>query len=79
MRMHIVVEDNLVAELDRRVGPRGRTAFVVAALRRALDDERRWDGIASAVGAIDDEGHDWDADPAEWVHQQRRADDRRVG
>ncbi len=79
MRMHIVVDDDLVAELDARVGPRGRTAFVVAALRRALDDDRRWDAIEAAAGSIDDTGHDWDADPAAWVHEQRRADDRRVG
>lgn len=79
MRMHIVVDDDLVAELDERVGPRGRTAFVVTAVRRALDDERRWDGIRSAVGSIEDGGHDWDADAAEWVHRQRFADDDRVG
>jgi hypothetical protein len=25
------------------------------------------------------ERHEWDDDPAEWVHQQRRADVRRAG
>ena len=30
-------------------------------------------------GSIPDSGHDWDDDPAKWVHDQRRADPRRVG
>lgn len=79
MRVHIVMEDRLVAEIDGRAGARGRTAYIVEALRRALDEERRWDGIASAIGVIGDNGHDWDADPAEWVREQRAFDTQRVG
>lgn len=79
MRVHIVMDDRMVAEIDGRAGARGRTAYIVEALRRTLDDEHRWDGIASAIGVIDDEGHDWDADPAEWVREQRAADARRLG
>ena len=79
MRMHIVLDDELVAQLDRRVGPRRRSAFVTEAIRRALDDERRWDLIESAIGSISATGHEWDEDPAAWVRAQRRADDRRVG
>ena len=79
MRLHISLEDELVAELDRRVGKRRRSAFIARVLRRTLDDERRWDEILASIGAIEDEGHDWDEDPAEWVHSQRHADPRRVG
>jgi len=43
------------------------------------DEERRRAELVEALGSIEDTGHDWDADPAEWVRQQRRADDRRVG
>ena len=50
-----------------------------AALQRALDDERRWHAIAGAVGAIEEGGHDWEADPAAWVRDQRRADPGRAG
>lgn len=32
-----------------------------------------------AFGTIADSGHEWDDDPAAWVHAQRRADERRVG
>jgi len=77
--LHISVDDELVADLDRRVGPRQRSAFIVAALRQALTDEQRWDAIESALGAIDDSGHEWDDDPGRWVRAQRQADQRRVG
>ena len=79
MRMHIELDDELVAKLDALAGPRGRSAFVRAALERAVRQELRWASVEAAAGAIDDEGHDWDEDPAAWVRDQRRADDRRAG
>jgi Arc/MetJ family transcription regulator len=79
MRLHISLDDELVAELDKRVGKRRRSAFIARVLRRTLDDERRWDDILASIGTIDDEGHDWDRDPAAWVREQRRGDPRRVG
>lgn len=66
-------------ELDRRVGPRGRSAFVARAVEHALDDERRWEMIDSAIGSVAEEDHEWDADPAAWIRAQRRSDERRVG
>jgi metal-responsive CopG/Arc/MetJ family transcriptional regulator len=78
MRVHISLDDDLVAALDRRVGARRRSAFIAAAVERALDDEHRWELIESALGTIGD-GHEWDEDPATWVHTQRHADGRRVG
>lgn len=68
-----------MAELDRRVGKRGRSAFIARLLRLTLDDERRWDRIESALGSLPDSGHEWDEDPAAWVREQRFADPRRVG
>ena len=79
MRLHIALDDELVAELDRRVGPRRRSAFIAELVRRGLEDERRWDDIEAALGAISDVGHDWDDDPAQWVRAQRRGDARRTG
>ena len=78
MRLHITVDDELVAELDQRAGSRRRSAFIAELIRRGLDDERRWDDIEAALGAIPDEGHEWDDDPGEWVRHQR-ADQRRIG
>ncbi len=43
-----------------------------------LEDERRWELIESAIGTISDEGHEWDADPADWVSRQRRSEGARA-
>lgn len=79
VRLHINLEDELVRELDGRVGPRQRSSFVANAVRAALDDERRWELIDGAIGTVEDTGHEWDADPAAWVAAQRHADPQRVG
>ncbi|MDQ3823437.1 MAG: hypothetical protein M3321_09380 [Actinomycetota bacterium] len=79
MRVHITLADDVVEALDRRVGPRRRSAFIAEAVRAALESDRRWELIESAIGSVPDGGHEWDADPAAWVRAQRFADDRRVG
>jgi hypothetical protein len=73
------LEEELVRQLDRRVGRRRRSAFIAESVRRALDDERRWEDIEAALGSIPDTGHEWDRDPATWVRKQRRSDARRIG
>jgi hypothetical protein len=79
MRLHIALADDLVAELDRRVGRRRRSAFIAKLIEHGLEDERRWDDIESSLGQIDDAGHEWDADPAAWVRAGRHGDRRRAG
>jgi metal-responsive CopG/Arc/MetJ family transcriptional regulator len=79
MRLHITLQDKLVRELDRRVGPRRRSSFIAHAVETALDDEHRWDLIESSLGSIEANGHEWDDDSASWVREQRRVDERRVG
>jgi hypothetical protein len=79
MRLHIELADTLVAMIDEVSGPRGRSAFVRQAVERALENERAWQLIESAAGSIDDTGHEWDADPGQWVRAQRRADPERTG
>jgi hypothetical protein len=79
MRLHISLDDDLVAELDQRVGRRRRSAFIAEMLRRVLDDERRWHDIEAAVAALPDSGHEWDSDPSSWVRASRRSDPRSVG
>jgi predicted transcriptional regulator len=79
MRMHIELDDDLVAKVDELAGPRGRSAFVRAAIQQAVRQEVRWADIEAAAGAIDDDSHDWDPDPAEWVRAQRHSDARRAG
>jgi predicted transcriptional regulator len=79
MRMHIELDDRLVEQVDQLAGPRGRSAFVRAAIEQAVRQEQRWRKLEAAAGAISDQGHDWDADPADWVRGQRHADPRRAG
>jgi metal-responsive CopG/Arc/MetJ family transcriptional regulator len=79
MRVHITLSEEDVRRLDARVGARRRSRFISEAVRRALDDEQRWESLESAIGALASEPHDWDQDPAAWVRSQRRSDDRRVG
>ena len=78
MRLHITLDDATVHALDARVGARQRSAFITAAVRRALEDDQRWQSLQARIGAVTESVHDWDADPAEWVRSQRR-DDRRTG
>lgn len=79
MRVHISLDDSLVAQLDQRVGVRRRSAFIAEIVRRALEDERRWDDIEAGLGALAGSEHEWDADPAGWVRAQRFGDPSRVG
>lgn len=79
MRMHIVLDEAIVAELDRRAGRGRRSAFIAELIRRGLEDERRWEEIEAALGGLADAGHDWDDDVAGWVRQQRQGDTRRTG
>jgi hypothetical protein len=79
MRVHVYLDDDLVAAIDKRVGERGRSGFIAESVREALENEERWALIRSAMGSIKDAGHDWDDDPAAWVRAQRRGDRRRVG
>ena len=53
--------------------------FISETVRRALEDERRWDDIEAGLGALAGREHEWDRDPAGWVAAQRRVDPARVG
>jgi Arc/MetJ family transcription regulator len=79
MRMHIELDDDLVAQVDRLAGSRGRSAFVRSAIQTALRQANRRSHLEAAAGSIPDHGHAWDDDPGGWVRQQRHADARRAG
>jgi len=71
MRVHILLDDDLVAEIDRRAGARKRSDFIARVVRNAIDDENRWDEIEAGLGVLADGDHEWDADAASWVRRQR--------
>lgn len=77
MRLHIQLDDELVAAPDRRVDPRSRSAVIAELIRRGLDEECQWGDIEASLGTIPDTGHEWDEDPARWVRAQRSGDSRR--
>lgn len=79
MRMHIELDDELVAQVDELAGPRGRSDFVRDALRCAVELHSRRRSLEAAAGSISNHRHEWDDDPAGWVRAQRGGDDRRVG
>jgi metal-responsive CopG/Arc/MetJ family transcriptional regulator len=79
MRVHISLDDDLVRQLDRRVGARHRSTFISQTIRHALEEERLWENIEAGLGALAETEHDWDADPAAWVTAQRTSDAGRVG
>jgi metal-responsive CopG/Arc/MetJ family transcriptional regulator len=79
MRLHISLDDDVVAQLDLRVGRRRRSAFIGETVRRALEDERRWEDIEAGLGALAGHEREWDDDPAAWVRAQRFSDPSRVG
>jgi len=74
MLVHVQLDDDLIADLDRRAGPQQRSEYIAGLIRRSLDDERRWDEIEASLGSIVDSGHAWDEDPAAWVRAQRQQD-----
>lgn len=73
------LDEDVLRALDELVGPRERSPFIAKAVQRAVEQERRWRALKRAAGSISDTGHEWDEDPAAWVHAQRRSDPRRVG
>jgi metal-responsive CopG/Arc/MetJ family transcriptional regulator len=79
MRVHISLDDDLVERLDERVGVRRRSAFISETVRRALEDEQRWQDIEAGLGALSQTEHEWDEDPAGWVAVGRSDDPSRVG
>lgn len=79
MRLHITLDDQLVAELDRLAGPGKRSAFITASVTKALDDARRWEEILESVGSLPEGAGEWGEDPEGWVERERRSDSRRVG
>jgi Arc/MetJ family transcription regulator len=79
MRLHIDLNEDLVSQVDKIAGPRGRSSFIRDAIESALMHHRQRELLRSARGSIKDRGHEWDGDLAAWVRDQRRADRRKVG
>ncbi len=76
-RAHVVLPDELLAELDEVVGPRGRSEYIAEALREKLLRERQHRALIASAGILADEDiPEWETSEAviEWVSRGRRDD-----
>jgi metal-responsive CopG/Arc/MetJ family transcriptional regulator len=81
IRTHIVMPKDLVDEVDRRVGPRQRSAFVVEAVEEKLRQVRRLEIARKAAGSLAEveiPGWETTASTVAWVRRLRAADARRL-
>lgn len=56
-RAHIVIPEELAAEIDQVAGKRGRSQFLVEAARREISRHRMTRAISQAAGSWKDEDH----------------------
>jgi hypothetical protein len=75
MRVHVVMPDELVAEIDARVGKRGRSRFASEAIAEKLRRERMlqaFDEAAGSLADVDIPGWETPESTVEWVRAMRR-------
>lgn len=81
MRAHIIIPDELVAEVDALVGPRKRSQFFAEAAADRLRRERLMAAAAAAAGSlvdVDIPGWETPESTYEWVRARRRASTARL-
>ncbi len=74
-RAHVVLPEDLLADVDALVGPRGRSAFLAEVIREAVNRRRLLDFLSSPEPIWKDEDHPELADgAAAWVREMRDED-----
>jgi hypothetical protein len=77
-RTHIVISDQLATEIDRVVGKRGRSSFLVQAAERELLRLRQIKALETAAGTWKDKDHpELKEGSGTWVKKIRRENERR--
>ena len=77
-RTHIVIPEQLAAQIDRVVGRRGRSRFLAQAAEKELMRLRQLKALKTVAGAWKDENHPELKDgAAAWVAKLRTADESR--
>jgi Arc/MetJ-type ribon-helix-helix transcriptional regulator len=77
-RTHIIISEQLAAQIDRLVGKRGRSSFLARAAEKELMRLRQINALKAAIGAWKDEGHpELARGAAAWVAKLRRQDEKR--
>ena len=75
IRTHVVLPKELVEAVDRLVGPRKRSAFLVRAVDEKIGRERLGRALATTAGFLAEETHpEWETPEqvSAWVHELRR-------
>lgn len=74
-RANVVLPDDLLAQVDALVGPRGRSAFLTEVVREAVNRRRLLEFLSSKEPIWKDEDHPELAGGAEaWVRKMRDED-----
>lgn len=77
-RTHIVIPQQLVAEIDALVGKRGRSTFVTQAAEKEVMRLRQMKAVETAAGSWKDTDHpELKQGAARWVDKLRRQDEKR--
>jgi dethiobiotin synthetase len=77
-RTHIVIPQQLVAEIDTVVGKRGRSAFLAQAAQKELMRLRQLKALKAAAGSWKDKDHpELKQGAAQWVEKLRLQDEKR--
>jgi hypothetical protein len=78
-RTHIVIPQQLVAEIDTLVGKRGRSNFLTQAAEKELMRLRQIKALEAASGSWKDKDHpELRQGAAKWVSELRREYDQRL-
>lgn len=80
MRVHIVIPEELISEVDELVGARRRSQFFEDAVREKLKHMKLLTAAESAAGSladVDTPGWESSEAAAAWVDAVRRADNQR--
>jgi len=75
MRAHVVLPEELIKEVDRIAGQRGRSKFIEEAIRHKVLLARQQEAMRKARGTIKLADHpEWSTPEkiSEWVRNQRR-------
>ena len=81
MRVHVVLDDELVDEVDALAGRRRRSAFIEDAIREKLQRERQRRALENYIMSSErPDNPNWRTpeDTSRWVREMRELDNRRL-
>ena len=78
-RTHVVIPSDLSEEIDRLIGPRAKSKFIVSAVSRELKRIKQGHALEKACGAWKDEDHPELAGGTEqWIRKIRQDFERSI-